>query len=70
LECGDDGKGGQETDCQADLEDEMERGVPHHHYKDLFEVVVVGIDQVERGMIIVLSAPGKTIVMIDIAWRA
>jgi hypothetical protein len=38
----------------------------------VFEVVVIGIDQVERGMNIVLSGADKTIivVMIDIAWRA
>lgn len=37
---------------------------------DMFEVVVIGIDQVERGMIIVLSARDKTIVVIiDIAWQ-
>jgi hypothetical protein len=50
-----------------------DEGFPHHHYKDVCEVIVVmGIGQVERGMVIVFSAPDKTtiVVLIDIAWRA
>jgi hypothetical protein len=41
------------------LRTRLGRGVPYHHYKDddddVFEVVVVGIGQVERALIIVLS---------------
>jgi hypothetical protein len=45
------------------LRTRLGRGVPYHHGNDddVFEEVVVGIDQVERGMNIVLSAPDKTI---------
>lgn len=49
------------------------RGVPYYHDNDdKFEVVVIGIGQVEHALIIVLSAPDKTIVVVvsDIAWRA